>query len=87
MSNYKNIVFNFSLVKTILLSSYKNFALIFSLIKAVFSYFLVLVYLEWFVVNIVQKTNKSSKTSIGAIIKNTEMLRLVPDHLKTKKDV
>ena len=86
MSNYKDIVFNFSLVKTILLSSYKNFVLIFSLIKAVFSYFLVLVYLEWFVANIVQKTNKS-KTSIGAIIKDTEMLRLVPDHLKTKKDV
>ena len=86
MSNYKDIVFNFCLVKTILLSSYKNFVLIFSLIKAVFSYFLVLVYLEWFVANIVQKTNKS-KTSIGAIIKNTEMLRLVPDHLKTKKDV
>ena len=28
---------------------------------------------------------KYTKISIGAIIKNPEMLRLVPDHLKTKK--
>ena len=28
---------------------------------------------------------KSSKISIGAIMKNPEMLRLVPDHLQTKK--
>ena len=28
---------------------------------------------------------KSSKISIGAIIKNPEMLRFVSDHLKTKK--
>ena len=28
---------------------------------------------------------KSSKISIGAIMKNPEMLRLIPDHLKTKK--
>ena len=27
---------------------------------------------------------KSSKISIGAIMKNPEMLRLVPDHLQTK---
>ena len=27
---------------------------------------------------------KSSKISIGAIIKNPEMLKFVPDHLKTK---
>ena len=30
---------------------------------------------------------KSSKISIGAIIKNPEMLKFVSDHLKTKKDV
>ena len=29
--------------------------------------------------------HKSSKISIGAIIKNTEMLKFVPDYLKTKK--
>ena len=34
--------------------------------------------------NIVQ-SSKSLRTSIGAIIKNSEMLRFVPDHLKTKK--
>ena len=28
---------------------------------------------------------QSSKISIGAIIKNTEMIRFVPDHLKTKR--
>ena len=28
---------------------------------------------------------KSSKISIGAIMKNPEMLRLVPDHLQAKK--
>ena len=28
---------------------------------------------------------KSLKISIGAIMKNPEMLKLVPDHLKTKK--
>ena len=27
---------------------------------------------------------KSSKISIGAIMKNPEMLRLVPDHFQTK---
>ena len=29
--------------------------------------------------------SKSSKISIGAVIKNPEMLKFVPDHLKTKK--
>ena len=28
---------------------------------------------------------KPLKISVGAIIRNAEMLRLVPDHLKTKK--
>ena len=28
-----------------------------------------------------------SKISIGAVIKNPEMLKFVPDHLKSKKDV
>ena len=30
---------------------------------------------------------KSSKFSIGAIIKNPDMLNFVPDHLKTEKNV
>ena len=34
--------------------------------------------------NIVQ-SSKSLRTSIGAIIKNPEMLRFVTDHFKTKK--
>ena len=32
-----------------------------------------------------QDNYKSSKISIGALIKNLEMLRFVPNHLKTKK--
>ena len=30
---------------------------------------------------------KSSKISIGTVMKNPEMLKFVPDHLKTKKIV
>ena len=31
------------------------------------------------------ENHKSSKISIGAAIKNPEMLKFVPDHLKTKQ--
>ena len=30
--------------------------------------------------------NKSPKISIGPIMKNPEMLKFIPDHLKTKKN-
>ena len=30
---------------------------------------------------------KSSKISIGVVIKNPELLKFVPDHLKTKRSV
>ena len=33
------------------------------------------------------RDNKSSKISIGTVMKNPEMLKFVPDHLKTKKIV
>ena len=35
--------------------------------------------------NIVQTTVSLQKFSIGTIMKNPEMLRLIPEHLKTKK--
>ena len=30
---------------------------------------------------------KSSKTTIATVMKNPEMLKFVPDHLKTKKNL
>ena len=36
-------------------------------------------------VNIVHTTISLQKISIGAKMKNPEILRIVPDHLKTKK--
>ena len=34
---------------------------------------------------IVMEINKSVKLSIGTVMNNPEMLKFVPDHLKTKK--
>ena len=34
---------------------------------------------------IVMEINKSVKLSIGTVMSNPEMLKFVPDHLKTKK--
>ena len=45
----------------------------------------VLGYIKWLIVNIVQTTVSLQKFSIGTIMKNPEMLRLVPEHLKIKK--
>ena len=44
--------------------------------------FLALIYIKWLIVNIILMT---CKTSTGAIIKDPEMLRLVPYHPKIKK--
>ena len=55
--------------------------LIFNLIKTAFFTFSVLAYVKWLIVNIVQPP----KISLRAIIKDPEMLRLAPDHLKTKE--
>ena len=46
---------------------------------------LFLVHMKWLIVNIVQTTISLQNISIGAIMKNPEILRSVPDHLKTKK--
>ena len=98
MSTYKNIILIFSLVRTVSLLSYKNFILtsfkseqlfcqgiklllIFNLIRTAFFTFSVLAYIKWLTVNIAQPP----KISLGATIKDPEMLRLVPDHLKTKE--
>ena len=72
----------------------KNFIVIFGLLRiAFFSCYISItfglgtkacfIYLFWFVYKMVD--SKTLKVSIGAIIKDTEMLRLVPDHLKNKK--
>ena len=64
------------------MSKYENIALIFSLLNTVFLAFSVLVYIRWLIVSIIQ----SSKFSIGAAAtENLEMLKFIPDHLKTEK--
>ena len=54
------------------MSSYKNIVLIFPLVRAAFLTSFALFY-------------KTLEINIGSIIKNPEMLRFFPDHLKTKK--
>ena len=71
------------LFKTVLLSSYKNITLSFGLIRTAF--FFTLVYMKWLIANISPDNHKSSKLSIGAIMKNPEMLEFIPDQLKTKE--
>ena len=39
---------------------------------------------ELFVIRMNKKPFKSLKISIGAVMKNPEMLKFVPDHLKSK---
>ena len=63
---------------TAFLSSYEYFTLIFGIFRAFF-----LVYIEWLIVNILQKV-QNYKTNIGAIIRDSEMLRNDPNYLKTK---
>ena len=62
----------------------KNIALIFSLLKIVF---LLVCFAIYKMVD--SKYNmdiyKSIKINIGTVIKNPELLKFVPDHLKTKK--
>ena len=63
---------------TAFLSSYEYFTLIFGIFRSFF-----LVYIEWLIVNILQKL-QNYKTNIGAIIRDSEMLRNDPNYLKTK---
>ena len=51
--------------------------------KQLFLTFFILAYIKFLVVNIVQTA--ILKLSIGTIIKNPEIIRFIPDHLKTKK--
>ena len=55
----------------------KNIALNFSLFKATFC-------LVYEIVDIMD-IRKSLNISIGTVMKNLEMIKFVPDHLKTKK--
>ena len=67
-----------------ILGIYKNVALILTLLRAVFVLFLFSIYKT--VDSEYNKDNyKSSKISIATVMKNPEMLKFVPDHLKTKK--
>ena len=81
MSIYENIVLIFGLIRTVFLSSYKNVALIFALVRTAFLFFVLAKTVDC-------KNNlnnyKTQKISIGTIIMNSEMIRFVPDHLKTK---
>ena len=80
----KDIVLIFSLIGTVLLSSCKNIVLIFSLIWTPFLLSFVLLYINgWFEYSADDYT--SPKIIIEAVMKNSEMLRFIPDHLKTKK--
>ena len=83
-SSYKNVVLIFSLVRTAFLPSYKNIALIFSLFRTVFFHFFC--FSIWKMVDREYSTDdyKSSKISIGATMKNPEILKFVLYHLKTK---
>ena len=48
-----------------------------------FFYFFCLVYIKWLILDIYESLN----ISIVTVMKNPEMLKFVPDHLKTKKNV
>ena len=69
MSSYKNIVLSFSRTRT---AFFQQYFFSFSIYKMVDSEYSTDDY-------------KSSKISIGEIMKNPEMLRLLSGHLKTKK--
>ena len=72
-------------IRTAFLSIYKNITLIFAVLRtAFFMFFLFILY------KMVDRKNnpnnyKTPKISIGPIIKDLEILRFVPNHLKTKK--
>ena len=86
-SSYNNIVLIFSLIRTAFLSIQKNIVLIFSLLKPFFFCFLLFCFNIYKMVDSEYSTDNytSSKISIGVVIKNLEMLKFVPDHLRTKQ--
>ena len=78
MSSHKNIVLTFALGKTVFLT-YENI-LIFALAKTAFCGLYKMVDSKDSPDNY-----KTLKISIGTLIKYSEMIKFVPDHLKTKK--
>ena len=62
--------------------SYENIISIFALVRTAISYFLVLVFIKWLIMNIVQTTVRLLKKSIGEIIKNLDLLRFILDCVK-----
>ena len=62
------------------MSNYKDIILILSLVRTAFVTFFCFSFSEYS-----RDDYKSSKITIEAMMKNPEMLRLVSDHLKTKK--
>ena len=64
---------------------YKNIFLNLSLLKTVFFYFFRFPFMKELIVNIVWAPKNLAKLNIGTVMRNTEILELVPDHFKTKK--
>ena len=58
-------------IATTFLSSYQNIIVIFGLIRKTFCFTFLFFYINWLIMNIVQATNESLKTSIEPIIKNS----------------
>ena len=78
------MILTFGLIRTASLSNYKDCTSIFGLIRAAFLLFCFNLY-EMIDSKYSSDNYKTSKVSIGAIIKDPEMLRFVPDHFKNKK--
>ena len=72
------------LIRTAFLAIYKNIAFIFSLLKTVFFTFFCFSIHKMLDSEYSTEDYKSPKISIGARMKNSEMLKFVPDHLKIK---
>ena len=66
------------------MSRYKNIVSIFSLVKAVVFNFFCISNHKILGSEYSTEDNESPKNSIGAINKNSKMLKFVPDQLKTK---
>ena len=84
MSSSKNTVSIFSQARRAFLSRYKNIVSIFSLVKTVFFNFFCISNHKILGSEYSTEDNESPKNSIGAITKNSKMLKFVPDQLKTK---
>ena len=84
-STYRNIILIFDLVKAgIFLWCSENFIVSFALVSPAFSFF-VLCWYKVFDIEYRPYYNKSSKTSTKAITIDSQMLKLLPNHLKHKK--